>query len=135
MSRFLERAKELRGDDTRHYNCAQAVLIPCVEYAGIDHETAYRIAAAFGGGMKRASVCGAVTGGLMALGLFGMDDNASVGRYYRAFKEHHEGMMDCGDLLRVSAQNGIPRSEHCDGLVFECVGLVEEILKEAGKIE
>ena len=72
-SRFLLRAEALRRDWTRHYNCAQSVLIPFAEAGGLDEETAFRLAANFGGGMKRASVCGAITGGLMVLGLFGVD--------------------------------------------------------------
>lgn len=69
MSRYMEKAKELRADTGRHYNCAQSVLIPFAADAGIDEEAAFRVAANFGGGMKMGSVCGAVTGGLMALGL------------------------------------------------------------------
>ena len=73
MSDFLEKAKELRNNTEIHYNCAQSAVVPFAEAAGVSEETAMRFAAGFGGGMRRASVCGAVTGGLMALGLFGID--------------------------------------------------------------
>jgi len=35
----------------------------------MDHETAVKVSAGFGGGMYLGSVCGAVTGGIMAIGL------------------------------------------------------------------
>lgn len=134
MSDFLEKAKELRNNTEIHYNCAQSAVVPFAEAAGVSEETAMRFAAGFGGGMRRASVCGAVTGGLMALGLFGIDDPATLGQYHRRIKENHEGFLDCADLLRMNAQAGLPRKPHCDGMVYEAVALVEEILKEKGKI-
>ncbi|MBR3196540.1 MAG: C_GCAxxG_C_C family protein [Clostridia bacterium] len=135
MSEYLERAVQLRAIASPHYNCAQAVLIPFAEKAGADEETLFGVAMNFGGGMKRGSVCGAITGGLMALGLFGLDDKETVGTYYDTLKERHSGMTDCAELLKASVQNGIPRTEHCNGLVFECVTLVEELLRKNGKID
>ena len=132
MSKLLERAKELRADQTKHYNCAQGALIPFAEELGIDAETAYQFAANFGGGMKRAATCGAITGGLMALGLYGVEDPAAIGGFYRRLKENHQGCLDCGDLLRMNQENGGSKKEHCDNMVYECVELVEEILRERG---
>ena len=65
----LERARELRADTTRHYNCCQSVVLPFAEELGLDEEAVLKLAEHFGSGMRRGSVCGAVTGGLMALGL------------------------------------------------------------------
>lgn len=39
------------------------------EQMGMDYETAVKVSAGFGGGMYLGSVCGAVTGGIMAIGL------------------------------------------------------------------
>ena len=61
MSIFHDKAVACRNSRTKHYNCAQAAVVPFAEAAGIDEETAMRFAAGFGGGMKRASVCGAGT--------------------------------------------------------------------------
>ena len=133
MSEYLEKAKELRAIETPHYNCAHSVLIPFAEKAGLDGETAYRLAACFGGGMKRGSVCGAVTGGLMALGLLGLDDPATTAEFHRIFGERHGGMLDCSKLLAASAAAGEPKKQHCDGLVFESVRLVEELLEKHSK--
>ena len=66
MSR-VERAVDLFSKGA---NCAQSVLWAFAEDMGMDKETALRVATGFGGGMGRmAGVCGAVTGGCMALGL------------------------------------------------------------------
>ncbi len=132
--RYLARARALREDSSRHYNCAQSVLIPFAAEAGLDEEAAFRLAANFGSGMKRASVCGAVTGGLMALGLFGVDDGPAVSAYHSRLRAAHDGMLDCADLLRAERERGGEKKTHCDGMVFECVALVEEILRERGVI-
>ena len=133
-SRFLARAEALRNDPEAHYNCAQGVLVPFAEAAGLSEAAACRIAANFGGGMKRASVCGAITGGLMVLGLFGLEDGAAVGTYYRRLRERHGGLFDCADLLRVDRERGGDKKTHCDGMVYECVSLAEELLRERGKL-
>jgi len=132
-SRFVEGARALRREE-RHYNCAQSVLIPFAEAAGLDKETAFRVAANFGGGMRRASVCGAVTGGLMALGLLGADDGPTVAEFHRRMRENHEGFLDCADLLRLNKERGGDRQAHCDGMIEESAALVEAILREKGKI-
>ncbi|KUK02681.1 MAG: C_GCAxxG_C_C family protein [Thermotoga sp. 50_1627] len=52
------------------FNCAQSVFAAFAPRSGLDESIALRVAAAFGGGMARCnSVCGAVSSGLMVLGL------------------------------------------------------------------
>ena len=52
------------------YNCSQAVFGAFAEELGINEETAFKLAAPFGGGVGRQrEVCGAVSGMLMVLGL------------------------------------------------------------------
>lgn len=135
MSAYLEKAAALRNAHDVHYNCAQAALIPFAADADIAEDTAYRLAANFGAGMKRASVCGAITGGLMALGLLGLDDPATVGEYYRRLRENHDGLFDCADLLRADRERGGDKKTHCDGMVYECVALVEELARDKGRIQ
>lgn len=134
MSGIEARIRELRADTSVHYNCAQSLVIAFGERAGLDAGQAGAISANFGSGMKAGMTCGAITGGLMALGLFGVEDSASVGEFYRRMREHHEGMTDCRDLLAKSAAAGIPRKTHCDGIVLESARIVEEMLQERGKL-
>jgi len=52
------------------FNCAQAVFSIYAEDLGLTAEQAKKISSSFGGGINsRGEVCGAVTGGLMAIGL------------------------------------------------------------------
>ena len=131
VSKYLERAKELRAIVTPHYNCGQSVVIPFSEDAGLSEEQARAICANFGGGLKRGAACGAITGGLVVLGLFGIDDPAE---YYRLLRERHEGLLDCAELLRRNRELGGEKKPHCDAMVYECVNLAEQLLRSRGKL-
>ncbi len=128
MSTYLRRAEELRACASPHYNCAQSVLVPFAEAAGYTAEQACAFAAAFGGGMQTGSLCGAFTGALMALGVLGIADRKNVVAITRRMKENHDGTLLCAELLRKNAQAGGERKPHCDAMVYEAVGIVEELL-------
>lgn len=52
------------------YSCSEAVLLAVSEEYGVENEIIPRIASRFGGGMGlTGSVCGAVSGAVMAMGL------------------------------------------------------------------
>lgn len=132
MSKYLDRAKELRAIIEPHYNCGQSVVLPFAADVGLTEAQAMGICANFGGGLKRAAACGAITGGLVVLGLFGIDDPKE---YYQALRANHEGMLDCADLLSRNKALGGEKKPHCDALVYECVSLLERILRERGLIQ
>ncbi len=134
MSIYLDRAIELRKDIDKHHNCAESIVLSFAEEAGIDRDTAMRVTANFGQGMKMASTCGVITGSLMVLGLFGIDDQATVNAFLLDFKKNHEGFTTCAELLRKNHSLGIERKAHCDKLVFEGVERLEKILKEKNLI-
>ena len=134
MSKYLERAHEIRAIETPHHNCTQSVLMSFTQSLNLDDETAYKLAVAFGAGMKSGLVCGVITGGLMVLGLFDVDDQPTTQKLISDFKSRHAEMIDCADLLRANAAAGGQRKPHCDALVYEMVEYVEKILKERGKI-
>ena len=135
MGIYLERCKELRADTTRHFGCAQAVFIPFAEAYGLDMETGNNISAHFRAGMLTGEVCGAVSGALMALGLAGASPKAAMELLNRV-KEKHDGDLDCRALLDKWHKAGNPnRKPHCDGMCFECVTLVEELLEREGKLK
>ncbi|MQM73308.1 MAG: C_GCAxxG_C_C family protein [Eubacteriaceae bacterium] len=135
MQTVLERAKALRADPNVHYNCAQAVLIPFAERAGLSAEQAYALAAHFGSGMRSGLTCGAVTGGLMALGISGAGEADDAHAFLRRMKAGHDGVIDCAHLLAANAKTGTPKKVHCDGMVFEAVEAVAEILKARGLLD
>ena len=51
MSKYIDRATELRAIVTPHYNCGQAAILPFAEELGIPTELGMRFAANYGGGM------------------------------------------------------------------------------------
>ncbi|MBE5996929.1 MAG: C_GCAxxG_C_C family protein [Lachnospiraceae bacterium] len=130
----MERAEKLRACTERHYNCAQSVLVPFADVLGTDGEILYRVGANFGSGMRVGSVCGAVTGALMVLGLAGVNDSAALQTLYGEVREKHDGLMNCSDLLRVNKEKGGDRKVHCDDMVYELLAVTEEILRERGII-
>ena len=138
MSRYQDRAMERRqiiGPDGKPaYNCCQSVATVFAEELGYDEEASMKAATYFRGGMQMGSVCGAITGGLLALGLSGVDDAAAVNEYYRKILSNHDGMMNCKDLLLVNAEQGGEKMPHCNAMIRECIGYVEEILKEKGRL-
>lgn len=134
MSEFNDRANELRNEQGSHYNCAQAVIVPFADKLGMSEEQLYMLTSNFGSGMKRAATCGAITSGLMVLGLFGVDDALTIGEYYTRLKDNHQGKLDCADLLRINKENGGDKKAHCDGMVQEVISIVEEILIDKGKL-
>ena len=128
MSKYMDKAVELRNSKEKHYNCAQAVLIPFAREKGISEEAAFAITDNYGTGMKMGSVCGAIAGGLMVLGLYGYNDAETISDYYSRFKDNHDGMINCRELLKKNKETGRPRKEHCDDMVYEAVEIVEDII-------
>jgi C_GCAxxG_C_C family probable redox protein len=118
--------------------CSQAVLAPFAERYGLSREQALRVAAGFAGGMRRAETCGAVTGGLMVLGLAhcGADCDVVAGRkaayeaviaFSNEFRER-EGGLDCKALLGcdVSTPEGARAAQEANLFRTRCVDLVRQ---------
>lgn len=132
MTEIMERSHALRDDTTTHYNCAQAVFIPFAEKKGLSAEQAQAITANFGSGMRAGLTCGAITGGLMALGLYDAGDAEASTEFMRRMKNLHSGLSDCRDLLREEVHSPAEKKPHCDGMVYEAVEIVEEMLTARG---
>lgn len=92
------------------YNCAQAVLYAACDQLHVDKDIALKMACGFGAGMGREQeVCGAVSGGILAIGLkhgrgegetrSKTDDTyARVRAFMDAFRDRH-GSVVCRELL------------------------------------
>lgn len=130
----LERRKQFSPDGRPVYNCCQSVVSIFAQDVGYDEETCMKVATYFRGGMQMGSVCGAITGGLMALGLAGIDDSQVLNEFYRKIRENHDGLMNCKDLLRVNAERGGEKMPHCNAMICECIDYVEQALREKGKL-
>lgn len=138
MSRYQDMAMERRSillpGGKPAYNCCQAVVSVFAEDAGYDEAACMKAATYFRGGMQMGSVCGAVTGSLLALGLAGIDDPQASNELIRMVKENHNGLINCRDLLRVNAENGGEKMPHCNAMIRECIGYVETILRQKGSL-
>lgn len=128
-------------------NCSQAVLSSCSESLGLDSKTASRVATGFGGGMRMAETCGAVTGAFMVLGLkYGnrtVEDKEAKAKTYekiveftKRFKTRNDSVM-CKELLgydiatpegaKKAQENGVFNSI-CPNMVRDAVEILEEML-------
>lgn len=113
-----------------HHNCCQSILVPFAKEMGLTEEQANAMGAHFGGGMHHGSVCGTLSAAMMVLGAMGYDDKQAAA-LLRQFRESH-GATDCAALLKASRDRGEARKDHCDGLVYEVVEALEQIIA-AGK--
>ncbi|MCP4221109.1 MAG: C_GCAxxG_C_C family protein [bacterium] len=129
------------------YCCSQAAFFPFAEQLGLDRDTALKIADSFGGGMSLGSVCGAVTGAMMAIGLkYGRADaedavakentRSRVKGLIKRFKERN-GSLNCRDLLgydiAIPADHDKAEAEGlfdncCPKYIEDAVEILEDLL-------
>lgn len=97
------------------YNCAQSVLLTMSEHWKCKDKLIPKIATAFGGGIGRyGSICGALTGGVMAIGIkYGtnapslekrLDAYYLANAFYKQFEKHH-GSAFCKELIGYNLSN------------------------------
>ncbi len=130
----MARRADLKPDGKSRYNCAQAVATVFAGDLGYDEAAAMRAATGFRGGMQMGSVCGAVTGGLMVLGLAGVEDRETIDAYLNKFRELHEDQVNCAEMLAKNAERGGIKKPFCDSLIRDAVGCAEELLTKMGKL-
>lgn len=124
------------------YNCAQSVLWTFAEDSHLDLDTALRVACGFGAGMaRRQETCGAVTGGIMVLGLRhgrgeAQDRSATETTYaktqelMRRFEAKH-GTCNCRDLLGgcdLATEAGQKQFKERDLLNQACKACVQTVV-------
>lgn len=123
---FEEKAIALRGQG---WNCCQAVLGSCCYKFGMESETAFRLGAFFGGGMRCGEVCGAVSAALMVLGLQYGDENNRTSQkshaFLKAFRERF-GHLDCKDLV---APPGMTKKQMCPVYIQFAAKYLEDELR------
>ena len=122
----------------RRYNCAQSTLAGCSGVTHLPDEAAFKAAGGFGGGMRIGSICGAATGGLMALGaIFPFtdsdkpEDKERIGAKTIAFLEAFEaahGCLDCEGLVAGDKEGA--HDTICPGLVAWAAEYVEAMAGE-----
>ena len=114
----LEKAVKFYKEE---FNCPQAVLCAYADELGLDQETALKIASPFGGGIARTGkICGAITGGLMVIGMKNWSDGdnredskAKVYEMSRQFMneiEKRNNTLNCEELLGISVSTAEGRA-------------------------
>jgi C_GCAxxG_C_C family probable redox protein len=125
------------------YNCAQSVLYAYGPGLGLDGETALKLACGLGAGMgRRGEVCGAVTGGILVLGLkygrgSGDDRSATEQTYQKTLElmarfEQRHGSCLCRELLGgcdLRTAEGQRHFKEHDLLHKTCVGCVRSVVE------
>ena len=128
------------------YNCAQSVLLTMFEHWNGENELIPKIATAFGGGIGRCgSLCGALTGGVMALGTkYGTNEPSLEKRlqayelaqkFYKQFERHH-GSVLCRELIGYDLSNPEELEKARKAKVFEekCVNFVKKTVETLVKL-
>ena len=105
-------------------NCAQAVLCTYADIAGIDEETAIRLAAPFGAGMgNMEGTCGAITGAGLVLGLVSKGPATKQMRQIMNKFQERNGATQC-KLLKGVGTGKILRE--CSDCVADAAEFLEE---------
>lgn len=126
------------------FHCAEAVSKAIVEAYGDERSTEIpRVASAFGGGaiMTFDGTCGALTGGLIALGyLYGRMEPDDVKAKKEVFQLTEElgrrfvaewGVSDCNAVLKKFGQQ--ENMNKCKRLSGSVAGILYDILEEKNK--
>lgn len=129
------------------YNCTQSILYAFREELDLSEETALKISCGLGGGMGRqGEVCGAVTGGILVLGMrhgrmLNEDRTATETTYAKTqelmslFTSKH-GSCLCRQLLKgcdlstKDGQSSFKENDYLNQICLNCVLSVVEILEQ-----
>jgi C_GCAxxG_C_C family probable redox protein len=129
------------------YNCAQSVFYCFCDDLGFDKNTALKLATGLGGGMgRKEEVCGAVTGGIIVLGVkYGRgekDDRGATELTYQKTRELMDrftakhGTFICRQLLggcelmTEEGQKQLKENDMLNKVCKPCVESAVEILEE-----
>lgn len=119
------------------YNCAQAVACALAPEIGADTEACYVLSEGFGGGMGgHTETCGAISGGVMALGQVSSGGTALSGTTKKRTYELTRGLVErfgakngstiCCELKGAGCEHGPLRS--CPGCIEDAVKITAEII-------
>lgn len=125
------------------YNCAQVVIKVFCEELGLDKELALKLSKGFGGGATRGELCGAISGGIMALGLkYGDDLKSYIEKLENKIEELY-GSIRCEKILGYDISNvedsNDPYNQQfkakvCPMVVEDVIVIVEKELKKVKEV-
>ncbi len=121
------------------YACAQAVLLSLIDYTPLEKDTALNITSGFaGGGGNAKSICGAVTGAIMVIGMHEgknydvlMHKNSNIrlkcDNFIAEFSKSQKSIV-CPVIIDQAKQQGIEQHKRCREAVAEAVKIVEKLM-------
>ena len=141
MKKHTSTKKDIAQQFMLGRSCGQCTFGEYAGELGLDLDETDRIAACFAGGMLMGQTCGAVTGGLMTIGLAFEDVDEvheKAQEFTKKFAERH-GSCLCEKLLGCNV--GIPGEKEkaiaegklvglCPGFVVSAMELLDDILKD-----
>jgi len=142
LKAISERAAKCFESD---FNCAESVLMSLAELIGVKSELIPKIATPFGGGIgRRGSVCGALTGGIIAIGLkFGRSEPKDTRRREESYKKALElfkrfekkfGSALCYDLIRLDLTTPEGRERIKAVRLEKCISFVRSAARSAARL-
>ena len=116
------------------YNCAQSVVFAFCDECGLSEDAALKISCGFGGGMgRKQEVCGAVTGGIMILGLRHgrgtRDDRSVTEELYPGVREFMDGFAVRNGSYLCRELSGCDLTTEEGQRRFKEDGLLEKVCK------
>ena len=147
---YTDRSRLANTYHAAGYNCAQSVAGAFADHFDMPLEALMAIGGGLGGGVggTHEEICGAASGGIMALSLLfpfvDGDDQEGKKRIYAITAEFRRRFQDifghtvCGALLdacpgvteKTPAAARLGLTRHCDIMIVTAVEIVEEMLKE-----
>ncbi len=140
--------KEIAEEFGKGFDCAAVVLSELAQDIGITKEEAYKISACFGAGMLQGSICGAVTGAFIAIGIkygnYKPNDNDQKNlcfmkrqQFVDKFQKEFDGTIVCPTLIKLDirkedeykkAQETGVLTEVCPRFVKRAIEITKELL-------
>jgi C_GCAxxG_C_C family probable redox protein len=129
------------------YNCAQSVLLTMLEHENGKNVLVPKIASGFGGGIGRCgSICGALTGGVMAIGLRHGTNEPSAEKRLRSYElsaalyrqfELRYGTVSCRELIGYDLSNPNEREKAREARVSEekCSNYIRTVIEILLKLD
>ncbi|UCH70846.1 MAG: C_GCAxxG_C_C family protein [Candidatus Bathyarchaeota archaeon] len=123
------------------YNCAQSVLLVMQKFWNVKNTVEPRVASAFGGGIgRRGSLCGALTGGVIAIGVkYGTNKPILEERekaYSLALKFYNRFEKDCGGVLcrdligyDLTDPKDLEKARNSNVFTEKCVHFIEKAVE------
>ena len=134
MSERIKMADELHR---KGYSCAQAVAVACADFVDVPKEILFKAAESFGAGMGTTDgVCGALSGGLLVMGLKKSTGNLANPRSKSATMKVSKAMLNsfrekCGGAIICRELKGVDSGKmicSCPDCIKHGVEVAEEQL-------